>query len=94
MQPLEEFVVMQRFFRLALSSRFSDKFPSYKLVALERETRGLVKKQTTLRWQAPDVEQSQRQLEQLKIVAPAEYDHVLQFMRAARDKSSGVCAPI
>jgi hypothetical protein len=51
MQPLEEFIVLQRFIRTALGGGLGNDFPLAKLIQLERETRKYVPFQPTIRWE-------------------------------------------
>jgi hypothetical protein len=51
MAPLEDFVLLQRFTRAALSGRLGRDFPMTKLVQLERATRSFVPRQPTVRWE-------------------------------------------
>jgi hypothetical protein len=51
MAPLEDFVLLQRFTRAALSARLGRDFPVAKLIELERATRQFVPKQPTMRWE-------------------------------------------
>jgi len=51
MAPLEDFVLVQRYFRAALAGGLGRDFPLMRLVALERETRRYVPVQPTIRWE-------------------------------------------
>ena len=51
LEPVEEFVVLQRFMRGALDGAFGDGFPIAKLVDLARETAEFVPMQRTVRWE-------------------------------------------
>jgi hypothetical protein len=81
MRPIEDFVILQRFFRLALESKFGPAFPKQKLITLERSTRTLVKKQVTLRWQI----ETKKQAELLQAVS----DHEFQLWRSYEDANQG-----
>ena len=70
-------MILQRFFRLALDSKFGPSFPKQKLVQLERDTRGFVSKQVTLRWQV----ETQKQVELLKTASKQEFGLWHQFSR-------------
>lgn len=70
MRPVEQFILLQRFFRIALSSGFGEQFPLTKLVALERETKTSVRQQITLRWQVTEAEQEKA----LSEIAPGQYE--------------------
>lgn len=54
MAPIEEFILVQRFARAALDGGLGDRFPSLKLIQLERQTRPFVPRQSTLRWDPID----------------------------------------
>ena len=54
--PIEQFVLVQRFMRAALSGQFGDAFPIEKLVDLERATAEFVPSQPTIRWEAANEE--------------------------------------
>lgn len=54
MAPIEEFILVQRFARAALDGGLGDRFPSMKLIQLERQTRPFVPRQSTLRWDPTD----------------------------------------
>jgi hypothetical protein len=84
MQPVEDFVILQRFFRLALGSKFGPSFPKQKLVQLERDTRGLVVKQVTLRWQV----ETEKQEELLKAASENEYGIWQQYTEKNRNGES------
>ena len=51
MAPLEEFVILQRLFRAALTSKLGEEFPFERLISLERETSAYVASQPTIRWE-------------------------------------------
>lgn len=51
MMPLEDFVILQRFMRSALSGGLGDDFPLAKLIQLERDSRKFVPYQPTIRWE-------------------------------------------
>jgi len=51
MAPLEDFVLLQRFFRTALAGGLGQDFPIIQLITLESATRGFVPYQPTLRWE-------------------------------------------
>ena len=57
MAPIEQFVLVQRFMRTALTGGFGDAFPIEKLIELERETAPFVPAQPTIRWEPADEEQ-------------------------------------
>ena len=57
MAPIEQFVVIQRFMRTALSGGFGDSFPIEKLVDLERVTAPFVPLQRTIRWELGDAQE-------------------------------------
>jgi hypothetical protein len=84
MQPVEDFVILQRFFRLALDSRFGPSFPKQKLVQLERDTRDSVPKQVTLRWQV----ETQKQAELLKAASVQEFGLWQQYSRESQNGES------
>lgn len=84
MQPVEDFVILQRFFRLALDSRFGPSFPKQKLVQLERDTRDSVPKQITLRWQV----ETQKQAELLKAASNQEFGLWQQYSQESRNGES------
>ncbi|VVP91182.1 hypothetical protein PS914_03140 [Pseudomonas fluorescens] len=51
MAPLEDFVLLQRFFRTALAGSLGQDFPIIQLIALENATRSFVPYQPTIRWE-------------------------------------------
>ena len=51
MAPLEDFVLLQRFFRKALAGGLGQDFPIIQLIALESATRSFVPYQPTIRWE-------------------------------------------
>jgi hypothetical protein len=51
MAPLEDFVLLQRFFRTALAGGLGPDFPVIELITLERATRSYVPYQPTIRWE-------------------------------------------
>jgi hypothetical protein len=51
MAPLEDFVLLQRFFRTALAGSLGQDFPIIQLIALESATRSFVPYQPTIRWE-------------------------------------------
>ncbi len=51
MAPLEQFVVMQRLMRAALSGQLAPNFPLEKLITLSQETQSYVPYQPTIRWE-------------------------------------------
>lgn len=51
MAPLEDFVLLQRFFRTALAGGLGQDFPIIQLIALESATRSFVPYQPTIRWE-------------------------------------------
>ncbi|VVN20814.1 hypothetical protein [Pseudomonas fluorescens] len=51
MAPLEDFVLLQRFFRTALAGGLGQDFPLIQLITLERATRNYVPYQPTIRWE-------------------------------------------
>ena len=52
MQPIEEFLLLQRLMRAAFSGKLGKNFPIHKLIQLERDTRKYVPFQPTMRWEA------------------------------------------
>ncbi|MDX9663657.1 hypothetical protein QMK50_01480 [Pseudomonas sp. P5_152] len=57
MAPLEDFVLLQRFFRIALAGGLGADFPLARLIDLEQETHPYVPFQPTIRWEeAPDAD--------------------------------------
>lgn len=86
MRPVEDFIVLQRFFRIALSSGFGAQFPMAKLVRMERETKPSLQQQTTLRWQIDDEEQAQR----LSEFAPGQYE-LWRNYQVARESTPHAC---
>ncbi|WP_227243304.1 hypothetical protein [Paraburkholderia caribensis] len=54
MNPLEQFVVLQRFVRSGLSGKLGPDFPASRLVELSSVTRPYVPFQRTIRWEAAD----------------------------------------
>nr|VFK17310.1 MAG: hypothetical protein BECKLPF1236B_GA0070989_11146 [Candidatus Kentron sp. LPFa] len=59
LEPIEQFLVLQRFFRAAFNNRFGDRFPLNRLIELQRETRQFVKYQPTIRWEPVNSSQLQ-----------------------------------
>ncbi|MEX5684470.1 hypothetical protein [Pseudomonas silesiensis] len=51
MAPLEDFVLLQRFFRTALAGGLGQDFPLIQLITLESATRSFVPYQPTIRWE-------------------------------------------
>src|SRR5262249_51384984 len=58
MGPLEDFVRLQRLMRAALDGRFASSFPLHKLSELQKQTRGMVSVQSTIRWEAAGDDES------------------------------------
>jgi hypothetical protein len=58
MGPLEDFVRLQRLMRAALDGRFAPSFPLQKLGDLQKQTRGMVAVQPTIRWEAAGNDES------------------------------------
>jgi hypothetical protein len=54
MGPLEQFIVLQRFARSALSGKLGRDFPTSRLIELARVTRPYVPFQRTIRWEPAD----------------------------------------
>ena len=51
MVPIQQFVFLQRFFRMTFGGSLGEDFDTRRLVALERETASFVPTQVTLKWQ-------------------------------------------
>jgi hypothetical protein len=58
MLPIEDFILLQRLFRAALSGDLGKDFPLGQLLKLEKETRPFVAKQPTIRWEPADSQES------------------------------------
>ncbi|MDP2594676.1 hypothetical protein [Alteromonas stellipolaris] len=51
MQPLEQFIIIQRLMRAAFNGQLGERFPLEKLIVLSRETQRFVPYQPTIRWE-------------------------------------------
>ncbi|WP_310460462.1 hypothetical protein [Sphaerotilus sp.] len=58
MLPLEDFILLQRFFRTALAGGLGKDFPLGQLLKLAKETRPFVAKQPTIRWEPAKSQES------------------------------------
>ena len=81
--PIEQFVVVQRFMRAALSGQFGDVFPIEKLVDLERATAEFVPSQPTIRWEPADEERFQQVLSKSGDEASEAYDQDMEARRGS-----------
>ena len=81
--PIEQFLVLQRFFRAVFNSQLGDRFPLGRLIELQRETRPFVEYQPTIRWEP--VKREQRQF--LQALSDAGEDALSLFINYYRDWS-------
>lgn len=59
LQPVEQFLILQRLFRAALNGQLGERFPMGQLIELQKETRNFVEYQPTIRWEPTNLAQSQ-----------------------------------
>lgn len=95
LEPLEQFTVLQRFMRAALTGQLGENFPLTTLIQLERETNEYVGQQPTIRWEPNENSLS----EFFKVMRDSGDAHKLfedyRNDRSARDeKGLPICAPI
>lgn len=85
MAPLEDFVLLQRFFRTALAGGLGQDFPVIQLITLESATRSFVPYQPTIRWEEVPEARLMEVLQQTDLDAQESYKRWYQdyFFRLA-----------
>ncbi|CAI8793358.1 hypothetical protein [Pseudomonas chlororaphis] len=89
MAPLEDFVLLQRFFRTALAGGFGQDFPVLRLIDLEHATHKYVPYQPTIRWEEVPDAKLMEVLQQADPKAQENYQRWYQdlFLRLATNQA-------
>lgn len=96
MMPLEDFVLLQRFFRAALAGSLGRDVPLAKLIQLERDTSRFVPYQSTIRWE-PTKDSASSFVNTLNSADPKAADTYTIWQRDAVDRARSkkpVCDPV
>lgn len=94
MTPLEDFVLLQRFFRTALAGGLGQDFPVIQLINLERATREYVPYQPTIRWEEVPNAKLTEALQQADPEARQEYQRWYEDRLLRETTQRPVCARV
>ena len=95
MAPIEDFIVLQRFFRSALAGGLGRDFPLTQLMKLERDTHRFVPVQPTIRWEpATSSAALQQTLLEANAAAAASYQKWRDDMNRRLASHRPICDPV